>query len=280
MNLEKLKQLALINQINGPEAQPEDNSRTVLGLLQALMQQQGEKARMGQEAEFQQERLQQGQEGLDIRRDALEQQRLMNEIAAADKRLAAQTASDDRELGILMQAANAGDPVARRALAEKSGAYKRAGISISDETNTARRGAVADKIRTAYTTPDKLQAYLKILFANPADATGIPGATREDVNAAPWDEMNAGMPTPSPGFFSRLFEGNPVYTEPWRPPASFPQGGQLEIFPTKPIERPTQYGPPAPGLFDQMFGPPMPAQGPTSPEDAAKLLIQQMFSNR
>lgn len=47
MDIKKLKQLALLEQIGGPQQPQEDQSRMAMGLIQALMQQQGEAARLG-----------------------------------------------------------------------------------------------------------------------------------------------------------------------------------------------------------------------------------------
>jgi len=278
MNLEKLKQLALIDQMGAQpqvEQQKQDaQARMAVGLIQALMQQQGEAARVAEQADYRAGLLRQGQEGIDVRRDTLKQQKAMNKTAAADKRAAAQTASADRQLAVITQLAEKGDPTAIRALAGMNPAYGKARTDLTNEATATRRTGVNAMLQGLYTQnatdPTLLKKALSGIFANPT-ATGVPGTTVEDLNAAPWDAMGAGMPTPGPGFFSQPLVDNP-------PPVSFPQGGQMER--RTPKEFPTQYGPPARGIFDQVFGAPMPAQGIISPEDAAKLLIQQMFSDR
>jgi hypothetical protein len=206
MNLEKLKQLALIEQMGGQQQPQEDRSRMALGLIQALMQQQGEAARGAEQADYRAGLLRQGQEGIDVRRDTLEQQRVMNETAAADKRTAAQTASADRQLAVIMQLAEKGDPTAMRALAGMNPAYGQARTDLTNETTATRRAGVNSALQGYYTQnatdPALLKKALSGIFANPT-TTGVPGTTVEDLNAAPWEAMGAGMPGPEPSLWER-----------------------------------------------------------------------------
>ena len=76
MNLEKLKQLALLEQIGGPQQQPEDQSRMAMGLIQALMQQQEGKARLGVQ-----------QQGVDLQRENMQGDRQHQTAMEALQRL-------------------------------------------------------------------------------------------------------------------------------------------------------------------------------------------------
>jgi hypothetical protein len=216
MNLEKLKQLALIDQMGAQpqvEQQKQDaQARMAMGLMQALMQQDAEAARLDDQATYKGGLLRQAQEGLDIRRDTLAQQKTMANTLAADKAAAAklmaedkktagELASSDKQLAVIMQLAAAGDPTAKRALLGMNPAMAKAALEMTNEATATRRSGVNARVKSLYAqnakNPTQLSKALSGIYANP-ETIGVQGATVEDLNMVPYDEMNAGMNAATP----------------------------------------------------------------------------------
>lgn len=243
MNLEKLKQLALIDQMGGqPQAeqqQQESKNRTAIALMQSLMQQDAEAARNQEQTTYREGLLRQAQEGLDIKRDALTQQSTMSKTAATDKAAAAklatedkataakllaedkktqianakaaqEAASKDRQLAILVQLGLGGNLDALRALGTTNEALGKATQDRANEATAMRRTGVNAKVKSLYdqnaTNPTMLAKALSGMFANP-ETTGVPGATMEDLNMVPYGELDAGMKAASVAKSGNLVSG-------------------------------------------------------------------------